>query len=43
MIEDRNISSHIYEQDTADEIANNISTYVPILEKILLKIKDLND
>ena len=40
MLEDRNKTSHAYNQDLADEIYNHITTnYYPILESTYLKLK----
>ena len=39
MIDDRNLSSHTYHEEIAEEIFNNLRNYVDIMEEILIQIK----
>ncbi|MFA5998596.1 MAG: HI0074 family nucleotidyltransferase substrate-binding subunit [Candidatus Babeliales bacterium] len=39
MLEDRNLTSHTYKQDLADQIYKNIKTYSPFLRKELNKLQ----
>lgn len=41
MLKDRNMTSHVYHQEIADEIYQNIKIYTPLIRKAYHKIKDL--
>jgi len=38
MLKDRNLTSHTYDQQIADEIFSNIRTYIPLLRKTFNKL-----
>ncbi|MFH1096399.1 MAG: nucleotidyltransferase substrate binding protein [Candidatus Desantisbacteria bacterium] len=41
MLEDRNITSHVYDQETAEDIFERIKTdYLQAMEKVLNKLKE---
>ena len=40
MLEDRNITSHTYDEDLADQIFDRIKTYVPILRETYNNIRE---
>lgn len=39
MIKDRNLSSHTYNEDLANEILGRIPTYMPVIEKAFAELK----
>ncbi len=41
MIDDRNLTSHTYKEEIAEDIFSRFEKYIPILEKIILKIKEI--
>jgi len=41
MLKDRNLTSHTYNEDLADEIYEHIKKYYPILEEALQKIESI--
>ena len=44
MLEDRNLTSHIYDQDTSETIFKRIKEkYIPVLENILIKLQERMD
>jgi len=42
MIKDRNMSSHIYKEETADQIVTNIPIYYELMKKYIDKLKPLD-
>lgn len=43
MLRDRNLTSHTYNEDLADEIYGNIRGYYPIIKATFDKLKQLHD
>ena len=41
MIDDRNLTSHTYKEEIAEDIFSRFEKYIPILEKRILKIKEI--
>ena len=41
MIDDRNLTYHTYKEEIAEDIFSRFEKYIPILEKIILKIKEI--
>jgi nucleotidyltransferase substrate binding protein (TIGR01987 family) len=39
MLADRNLTSHVYDEQTARQIYNNIRSYQPLLERALAELK----
>ncbi len=39
MIDDRNLTSHTYKEEIAEDIFSRFEKYIPILEEIILKMK----
>lgn len=40
MIKDRNLSSHTYNEDLAQEIAGRVNSYLPVITATLSKLKE---
>jgi nucleotidyltransferase substrate binding protein (TIGR01987 family) len=40
MLNDRNLTSHTYDQKLADQIYANIKTYFPVLKKAYLELRE---
>ncbi len=42
MVQNRNLTTHTYNEDLADEIYNNLETYVHLFESLLAKLQVLD-